>query len=81
MTKSIKCCVEDIEEDKPSRVIHAIAGGDVNLKQPYVIAFVVNGARKQNDYLQVMLHHKRTSDYLKKLKQHERESLTTLGGE
>lgn len=39
--------LQEREQDKPSRVIHAIAGGDTNLKQPYIIAFVVSGARRK----------------------------------
>lgn len=63
--------LQEREQDKPSCVIHAIAGRDTNLKQPYIIAFVVSGARKESDYLQVALHHQRTMTYLKKLKQNE----------
>lgn len=45
---------QDIYIDPPSRVINIIMGGDTDLKDPYQIAFVVHGARSEEDYTSVV---------------------------
>lgn len=77
MKNTYHCHFDDDYIEPPTRVINVISGGNADLKEPYLIGFIVSSTRKQTDYLSVVARHNEYIDYLN----NQREQATNEAAE